>query len=85
VSQKLISLVFGILVAVFYLALALGFQALAVHLSNGTWKSDFTNTISHIISFVLTLTFLSVVVLFFSKLYLFINKLFQAFWDSIEG
>jgi len=85
VSEKLISLIFCILVAVFSLALALGFQTLAVHLSKGTWESDFTNTISNISSFVLTLTFLSVVVLSFSKLYLVINKLFQAFWESLEG
>ena len=85
VSEKLISLIFGILVTVFSIPLALGCQAVVVHLSSGAWEWTFTNRVSNISSLVLTLTVSSVAVLSFSKLYLVINKLFQAFWQSLEG
>lgn len=84
VSEKLISLIFGILVTVFSIALILGFQALAVHLSSGVWKWGFTNPISNLSSFVLNLTFCIVLVISCLKLYLVINKLFQSFWESLE-
>ncbi len=85
VSEKLISLLFGILVAVFYIGLALGFQSLVVYLSSRTWKWHFSAPSSDIIFFVFALTLLSVLVLFLFKLYRVVKNLFQAFWESLKS
>ncbi len=83
-SEKFIGLTFGILVVVFSIPLALGFQALFVDFQSINWERVVVIASSNISSCVLTLTFLSVLVFGISKLYLAIKKLFQAFWESIE-